>query len=108
MQKFAVVPSNFCVSKNRTRGGESTYSLFSHRYSDKPARFLLLFETFSFKKKKFILGAERFCVFSLNSEIYEKRKNYLTYGKSFPQGVENFVKNSKNVDVARVFSVFIM
>ncbi len=33
---------------------------------------------------------------------------FLTYGKSFPQGVENFVKNSENVDVVRFFADFIM
>jgi hypothetical protein len=38
----------------------------------------------------------------------EKLKTFLTYGKSFPQGVENFVKNSENVDVVRVFTDFIM
>ena len=32
--------------------------------------------------------------------------NFHTYGKSFPQGVENFVGNSKNIDVARVFAIF--
>ena len=42
------------------------------------------------------------------SENADKRKKFSRCRKSFPQGVENFVKNSKNVDVARVFSVFTM
>ena len=40
------------------------------------------------------------------SENADKRKKFSRCRKSFPQGVENFVKNSKKPDVSRVFGVF--
>lgn len=40
------------------------------------------------------------------SENADERKKFSRCRKSFPQGVENFVKNSKKPDVARVFGVF--
>ena len=40
------------------------------------------------------------------SENADKRKKFSRCRKSFPQGVENFVKNSKKPDVARLFAIF--